>query len=217
MSRLTALWCRYFPPKVLPPQHFLSLTEDAKIRSILESLPRNGIFVDLGANIGNVTAVALEYGHHLFAFEPDPFAVVLLSQRFGTNPSVTIMPKAIGSSSRIERFYRRKDVEEGAASQASSFIPRDEHAGGKMIEVEVVGIDAFLKELSSPPIVMKVDIEGAEAELLEALIDSGAHTRIGMILVETHDRFSPELASRLDRIRGRIADQRITNIDLSWT
>jgi hypothetical protein len=86
-----------------------------------------------------------------------------------------------------------------------------------MIDVEVVDIDAFLKELSSPPIVMKVDIEGAEAELLEALIDSDAYTRIGMILVETHDRFSPELAARLNRIRGRIADQRITNIDLSWT
>lgn len=41
-----------------------------------------GIFLDLGANIGSVTAAALSYGLEVIAFEPDPLALATLRRGF---------------------------------------------------------------------------------------------------------------------------------------
>jgi hypothetical protein len=61
-----------------------------------------------------------------------------------------------------------------------------------------------------------MDIEGAEAECLEAILDAGLQQSIGAFLVETHDRMGPHIARRLDRIRQRIAEGNIRNINLEW-
>ncbi|MDQ2634845.1 MAG: FkbM family methyltransferase [Pseudomonadota bacterium] len=175
-----------------------------------------GIFVDLGANFGTVTAKALEYGHKVYAFEPDPFAFRKLHECVGSNPNAVIVPKAVGASKRTATFFRRPDVETGHFSKISSLIPHDQHHGGVEVEVEVVDIVDFLRALPQPPSVIKMDIEGAEAECLEAILDAGLHRSIGMMLVETHECFSPEIADRLDRIRARIAAEAICNINLEW-
>ncbi|ESZ04426.1 MULTISPECIES: hypothetical protein [unclassified Mesorhizobium] len=54
---------------------------------------------------------------------------------------------------------------------------------------------------------MKMDIEGSEAECLEAILEAGLQDAIGAILVETHDRVSPDIARRVERIRQRIAQE----------
>jgi len=183
---------------------------------VMDDAPRHGVFVDLGANFGLVTAKALEYGHKVYAFEPDPFPLSKLRQRFGGNPNVEIIPKAIGATARSAKLFRQPDVEIGAASEGSSLIETAVHADGATVDIEVVDIVGFLRSLPAPPVAVKMDVEGAEAECLEAILDAGLHRSIGMLLVETHDRFSPELAARLDAIRARIARERIDNINLEW-
>lgn len=178
----------------------------------LDRAPRNDVFIDLGANVGMVTRRALEYGHRVIAFEPDPAALAELRSRFGANPHVEIVPKAVGATSRTAKLYQRPDKQ----ALWSSLHPTDVHEGGGAIEVEVVNVVEFIEGLGRPVTIVKMDIEGAEAECLEAILDSGLHRSIGMILVETHDRFSPELAARLDAIRARIARENITNINLEW-
>ncbi|MER8672523.1 hypothetical protein NKI46_24165 [Mesorhizobium sp. M0615] len=54
---------------------------------------------------------------------------------------------------------------------------------------------------------MKMDIESSEAECLEASREAGLQDAIGAILVETHDRVSPDIARRVERIRQRIAQE----------
>ncbi|BCH25764.1 FkbM family methyltransferase [Mesorhizobium sp. L-8-3] len=63
---------------------------------------------------------------------------------------------------------------------------------------------------------MKLDVEGSEAEVLEAILDAGLDRRIDLILVETHEHFSEELSRRLGAIRERMATGRIDNICLGW-
>ena len=180
---------------------------------IMDAAPRGGLFIDLGANFGQVTAKALEYGHRVIAFEPDPTALATLRTRFGSNSQVEIVPQAVGATSRTAKFYRRPDEQ----TEWSSLNRMDVHEGGEVIDVEVVDLVKFVEGLECPITVMKMDIEGAEAECLEAILDAGLHRSIGIILVETHDRFSPELATRLDAIRARIARENITNINLEWS
>ncbi len=210
MSRLTSMIRKWFPPKVPLPPLYLSAEDDAKIRGVLDSQPRNGIFVDLGANVGNVTAVALEYGHRVFAFEPGP-AWPILKARFGQDSRVELINKCIGARPRVVDFYVRRD----GNTYDPSFVVSYEL--GRRTRVEVVPIVEFLRSVGRPVMVVKMDIEGAEAECLEAVLESGIHREVGLFIVETHERFSADIANRIHAIRKRIAVEDISNIDLTWT
>lgn len=187
-----------------------------KFYKLMDSIPKGGLFLDLGANVGNITFQALKYGHHVVAVEPDPTALVSLRRRFGSNPRVEIVPKAVGSSSRRSVLFRRPDVGEGTATESSSLNETAEHRGGAGVEVEVMDIVQFFQGLPERPAIIEMDIEGSEAECLEALLDAGLHRSVGAMLVETHERFSSDIRTRLDRIRARLAKDGITNIDMDW-
>ncbi|WP_181177360.1 MULTISPECIES: hypothetical protein [unclassified Mesorhizobium] len=47
-------------------------------------------------------------------------------------------------------------------------------------------------------------------------MDAGLQQSIGAFLVETHDRIATDIARRLDRIRQRIAEDDIRDINLEW-
>ena len=113
---VVVLWDRHVPfvaaaaplfPAKTTRSHDVSEAE-AMFKQVMEKLPRNGIFVDLGANVGNIVARALDYGHKVYAFEPDPGALAVLQARFGTDPRVEIIPKAVGSVARTARFFRHR-------------------------------------------------------------------------------------------------------------
>jgi FkbM family methyltransferase len=177
--------------------------------------PKGSTFLDLGANVGLVTGAALRLGLKVIAFEPDPHALAILTRRFGTHPDVEIIPKAAGAVARTARFYRHRNADSGNTA-GSSLIETTGHEDGTSTIVEVVDLVDFLKGRQAMPSIVKMDIEGSEAECLEAILGAGLHKSIGAFLVETHDRLSPTIANRLDRIRARIAEENIQNINLEW-
>lgn len=176
---------------------------------MLDSIPA-GTFLDLGANVGKITAKALEYGHDVVAFEPDPLALAELRQRFGSDPRVQIVPKAVGARAGTATFYRG----DNDYTEASSLLKNAYNSAGIPIEVEVVNIVDFIRDFQGTIAAIKMDIEGAEAECLEAILDNGLHKNVGHILVETHERFSTELVERIGQLRRRTKG--IPNINLDW-
>jgi FkbM family methyltransferase len=157
----------------------------------------------------------LEQGFVVHAFEPDPVAGAVLNARYGANRLLTIHPAAVGASARTQVLHR---IGEGTIqhSQASSLVFRPDIGHLTGIEVPVVDLFAFLRSLDRPIDVLKLDIEGAEAEILERMLDERVHATVGRVYVETHEAASPELAVRLPAIRNRIRDSEIDNIDLGW-
>lgn len=183
---------------------------------VLRSAPA-GLFVDCGANVGDVTAAALRYGRRVICFEPDLDALAVLKSRFGSDDRVKIIPKAVGNSDRTADFHQSPKVAAGniRSTQASSIIKTEEN-NGLTRTIDVIDIVRFIQELNEPVAVLKMDIEGLEAECLEQMFASGTVENIGYLFVETHERFSEELAERISRIRKHVSDNSISNIYLDW-
>ena len=59
------------------------------------------------------------------------------------------------------------------------------------IKVEVVDLIAFIEDLDRGVRILKMDIEGAEWEIMQRLIDHPVLSRIGCVFVETHERQDP--------------------------
>jgi FkbM family methyltransferase len=88
------------------------------------------------------------------------------------------------------------------ASLASAGLTRD----GDRVEVEVITLDALMRARRLEWIdLLKIDIEGAEVELLEGL-DKQTFARIGQMTVEFHDFVRPSDQPRVAKVVGRIRD-----------
>jgi FkbM family methyltransferase len=181
-------------------------------------MEKGSVAIDCGANVGEISAILVNYADRVIAFEPDPAALTTLRKRLSDNPKITIIPKAVGGFARVEHLFQTDKAKKGDIDDTvcTSIFYFDHLSNKSTAEVEVVDLISFMRNLDANIGLLKIDIEGGEAEVLEALLDSGFYKQIGSILVETHDRFSPALAARLDAIRSRIRSERITNIDLTW-
>jgi len=84
------------------------------------------------------------------------------------------------------------------------------------IEVNLVNLSEFIAKLNSPIKVLKIDIEGAEIEVLNKLIDTRQYEKIGKILVETHETKITSQVEELKTLKGRIKKLGIRNINLNW-
>ncbi|RKP52440.1 FkbM family methyltransferase [Trinickia fusca] len=137
---------------------------------------QNSIVVDLGANIGRFSSeMARQYGCACFAIEPNPECFAQL-RNFGNVKSFNI---AIADRTGQMRFFV------AANSEASSFTRTSE--SDREISVPAMRFDEFsaLHGLTRIDL-LKVDVEGAEIELLDSLSDSFL-LGIGQVSVEFHD------------------------------
>jgi FkbM family methyltransferase len=186
-------------------------------RRLVRSLPRNSLIVDCGANVGDVTDVFLASGHRVIAFEPDPDAFSRLFNRFGNNKAVALRNEAVGSSERRIKLHRSPAVRHGniAHTQGTSIFSHSAFYDDEGIEVNVIDLPFFLKGLNEPIALLKLDIEGAELEIIETLLIDG-HDHIGYILVETHERMFPMMLDRFIRIRTQIESMGLKKFNLDW-
>jgi FkbM family methyltransferase len=91
---------------------------------------------------------------------------------------------------------------EACASLASAGLTQD----GDRVEVDVITLDALMRTHQVEWIdLLKIDIEGAEIELLEGL-DKETFARIGQITVEFHDFLRPSDRPRVAKVVARIRD-----------
>lgn len=184
-----------------------------------DRLNKNSIAIDCGANVGKVTARMARQGAAVYAFEPNPHAFAVLRKRFKNNPAVTCIPKAVWTRPDTVKlyFHEQSSQDEVTWSVGSSMVPAKSNIdANKYIDVETVDLPAFIDGLGRSVDILKIDIEGAECEVIEALIDRGTYKKVGLILVETHDHKVPQLKAATDHVRERIANLGIGNIRLDW-
>ena len=189
-----------------------------KMRTAVRRLPRGALVLDCGANVGDVSGYFLAKGMKVIAFEPDPTALAVLKARFPNEPRLVIEQKAVGAAAGFAPFYQTEALADGNIKEtiASSLMRRDVHTTAPVAQVEIANLAEYIRGLPERVRILKLDIEGYEAEVLEALLAERLERQIDLILVETHEFFSEELAARNGALRLRIEREKITNVCLDW-
>lgn len=140
------------------------LREEIAIRAVLASaLPGDGTYLDVGTNRGQVLGEALRVaprGRHI-AFEPIPALADELRRAF---PQVDCRQMALGAEPGSAEFCHFKSLDGWSGLRRSPLIS-DEQGDPEFIAVEVSTLDAEVGELR--PALIKIDVEGAELDVLE--------------------------------------------------
>ncbi len=182
------------------------------LRGVCAMLRPGDLAIDCGANLGVVTAELAATGADVWAFEPDPYAFGQLLSRFADASNVILHNRAVGVRAGSVRLMRAANFETNpkGASVKSTILGGgrqiDESAG---VEVELIDFPGLIAETAAARrevAFVKMDIEGAELEILEALDARGLMGGIRCLVAETHERKFKDLRPRYRALRERFSD-----------
>lgn len=178
------------------------------------------ICIDLGANVGKYSRMLAAEAARVIAFEPDPWTCAALRANVADLDNVTIENAAAGVGDGEVPLYRRIgfDSSPEAYSQASSIVASKANLSKEpAVEVRQIDFIRYVEELDEEIGILKIDIEGAEVDLLEALFDRpDIMDRIAFIFAETHERFIPGHGPRVAALRRRAKEIMRPHINLDW-
>ena len=164
------------------------------------------VVFDVGANLGAYTLLFAQWvgaGGRVFAFEPaqEPFeGLMKLLDANGLSSRVTAMQTAVSGREGAVRLL----VD---AADGSSRILEDAD-GRHAIEVQTVTIDAVCRREGVVPSLIKIDVEGAELEVLRgarATIAAGGSAL--KLYVEMHPSLWPNFGAMRAEIEAELAYQ----------
>lgn len=189
------------------------------LQGVAAMLRPGDVAVDCGANRGDVTAVLAASGAEVHAFEPDPYNIDKLRERFADAANVHLHPAAVGTSAGTIRLMRAANWEANPdlASVKSTVVAGGHNiAEGEGIDVPMIDFPAFLRGLGRVAFV-KLDIEGAELELLERMLADRLFDQVQLTVAETHERKFKDLRPRFAALRDAVgAAYPPARVNLDW-
>jgi len=181
----------------------------------LESLNEDSVVLDIGSNFGLVVEGLLEVGCKVYAFEPHPIFFSMLKEKYSENNNIILSDNAVWNKNEKRKFYFKRSFDRlnGGATLLSEKTNITNLALNK--EVQCIDIVELITSIDSDIDVLKMDVEGAEYEILERLISSEAYKRVKSIYFEDHSRKFATSAwhSKKQKILEECKSKKIT---LNW-
>jgi FkbM family methyltransferase len=197
-----ALWISYF--KLLP---------------WLFRLNKNSVVIDCGANIGKISSYLSITGATIYAFEPDPIAFESLQKNCGKRKNINCINKGVWDKNTSLRLFRHAEMKnnEQAFTVGSSIVDSKKKISTESsVEIEVINLVEFIQYLNRKIDLIKVDVEGAETEILQSIFQQDAYRLFKTMYVETHETKIPGQKEELQKIKEQLKQKGITNIKLNW-
>ena len=192
----------------------------AEFEARLPMLGPGDICLDLGANVGLFTQKMAATGCIVHAYEPDPFAWEVLQRNVSHLPNVTLHHCAVGAVAGTFRLHRSRDFADSPLEQTvmSSIALHDpkRYQSADGIDVEVRGFREIVGAFERPVALVKMDIEGAEFDILRQIFASPSDFDIDAIYCETHERVAHHEFGEIDRMHRESATMARPLVNLYW-
>lgn len=158
---------------------YCGLHEYVDMRFVLDTLGPQDLFVDIGANIGSYTILASKVcGATSVSVEPDPETAKSLLKNIqinNINQKVRVVEAALGATSGTISFTVGRDTVNRVASS--------EDTNSRQVCLRT--LDEILA--GEVPRVIKIDVEGFEAQVFEGASATLSDHRLYAIITEAYD------------------------------
>lgn len=160
---------------------YCGLHEFDDMAFVLHLLRPGDLFVDIGANVGSYTILASAVcGATSIAVEPDPGTARHLRRNIAANDvaqHVTVVEAAVGAEPGTVRFTIGRDT--------TNQVAVGDQRNARTREVEVRRLDDIVGD--TEPLLIKIDVEGYEAEVMRGASQTLQAPSLQAILIETVD------------------------------
>ena len=188
-------WCFWLEKG---PQHYY-LDEFVPFFQTINQMAKPFSFIDLGADIGTVSALAKQYCpglHNVLAFEPNPQSFQLLSHNLAQlNTEYKCENAAVSNIDGFVAFKAsgRSTIDHEGAIDAS--LPGD---------TRVCRLDSWLasspKFAMLPNVVLKIDVEGQELQVIEGAANLIQQAETITVLLEIHPDVLEKTATKPEQL-----------------
>lgn len=195
-------------------------------RHLFYEMGEGDVCIDCRANAGLFADCCLHVGASVHLFEPNGMLVRMLRRKYQGEKNVVINHAAVAAKEGRMKLYNpvraRNNIEFAASGTlVADYWPRAGKAAILEEEVAVIDLATYMKSHfppgNTPPIrLLKIDIEGAEFDLLEKIINEKIFKLCKHIVVETHERMFPDGGKKLARLKAMISEHGADNISLDW-
>lgn len=183
------------------------------LNMLRQFLRPDDLVLDCGANVGEITGFLAPTGARVHSFEPDPLCFAELDRKFGDTDNVTLHNVAVSVAEGEAQFYRHRKFENiqafsGATTMVQSCVGVD--YGKPAFRAPVIDLLQFINDLLAKHgeiAVLKLDVEGAEVDIAEEMLKQDLFSRIRTTLIETHEKWYPDLVERTAILKARLADR----------
>jgi FkbM family methyltransferase len=170
-------------------QRAIGLYEVKKHKALQTFLKPGGSFIDIGANKGDFSLLAAKLvggDGKVLAFEPEPENCKWIEKSIQINGYKNIMLYEIALSDQ----NGEAKLFMSTLSGLHSLIPDLEYRDRGAIDVKIRTLDAFLKEtgFAHPFDVIKIDVEGAELQVLHGAFHTLSMSNNLVLLIDIHPR-----------------------------
>lgn len=152
----------------------------------IEKICKDSVVVDIGSNFGEVIRALTSTNCKIYGFEPHPLFYEMLVSEYSDNKNIILSNSAVWVNKEKRKFYFKKSPTalNGGATLMSDKLNIN---GRYKLEVNCIDIAEFINKIGFVD-VLKIDVEGAEYELLYRLYQSGAYKNVRSIYFEDHSR-----------------------------
>lgn len=175
------------------------------IRDILNNTTKNDIFYDIGAHIGKYTCLMADYlpPDHVVSFEPNPYNLEKLEENILINDCQVIIQNVALANYEGNVDISVQHKEPGANAGLYWNEP----------ELETISVDVRIGEqiVQQPdipkPTIIKIDVEGAELEVIEGLQNTlSNHQDMRLLYCELHPKILEERGESSKQICSKLRE-----------